>query len=70
MERQDILQLLSKIANTERTPEELDALVKQLASTLPASFISEERKNLLATDARNDTPEGYKAFYELIHIHT
>ena len=67
MERQDILQLLSKIANTERTPEELDALVKQLASTLPASFISEERKNLLATDARSDTPEGYKAFYELIH---
>ena len=63
----DILKLLTEIAHTERTPEEEAALIAKLAKTLPTSFVSEARKTALAQKAHEDTPDGYKAFYELIH---
>jgi hypothetical protein len=63
----DILKLLTEIAHTERTPEEEAALIAKLAKTLPTSFVSEARKTALAQRAHEDTPDGYKAFYELIH---
>ena len=63
----DILKLLTEIAHTERTPEEEAALIAKLAKTLPTSFVSEARKTALAQRAHEDSPEGYKAFYELIH---
>lgn len=67
MESKDVLKILSDLSKIQRTPEEMAALVLQLAKTLPTSFIEEERKNILAADAKIDSPQGYSAFYELIH---
>jgi len=67
LEKTDILKLLGDIAHTKRTPEEHAELIKKLAETLPTSFVSEARKDVLAQRAHEDSPEGYAAFYELIH---
>jgi hypothetical protein len=63
----DIISELTKIAKVERTPEEQAALVKLLAEKLPKGVVQEARKAVLAQEAKSDSPQGYAAFYELIH---
>ena len=63
----DVLKLLSGIASQEHTPEERNAIIEKLAKTLPRAFVSEQIKNVLAQRAHEDSPDGYKAFYELLH---
>ena len=63
----NFIESLSELIAAAKTPEEYDALLAKLAQTLPASFVDEQYKNVLAQRAHTDSPEGYAAFYELIH---
>ncbi|MFA6213493.1 MAG: hypothetical protein WC714_28915 [Candidatus Obscuribacterales bacterium] len=64
----DILEYLAVIAKEVETlpPEEKQKRILELKKILPTEFIAETRKDMLAILARQDNPDGYAAFYELM----
>jgi hypothetical protein len=68
----NFIKLLQEILATSKTPEEYNARLDELADKLKGSeqaikYIDDLHRIGLAQKARKDSPEGYAAFYELIH---
>lgn len=63
----DPLELLKQVARTATSAEQREALLDELAQKIPEGFLEEQHKFVLATKAREDKPDGFFAFYELIH---
>src|SRR5688500_7219935 len=64
----NFLKSLSDIIATAKTEEEYNALLAKLVQTLPATFIDDQYKNVLAQKTReSDSPESFTAFFELMN---
>jgi hypothetical protein len=64
----NFIQSLSDLIAAAKTEEEYNALLAKLVQTLPASFIDDQYKNVLAQRVREgDSPESFTAFFELMN---